>query len=178
MLAGLVLAGGESRRMGTPKALLRWEGETLLARARRLLIGVGAERVIVAGPAEWGGIPDARPGLGPLGGILTGIGQLRPGEKLLVVPVDMPGLTAEALGLLVDRSHAAFSDSELPAIFTQGAELAAALDGALSGRRSVRELLEATGADRVGLPARLSQVLRNANTPAEWLDFTRKTSLD
>ena len=41
MSAGLILAAGESRRMGFPKALLEYRGETFLDR----LIGLFAERV-------------------------------------------------------------------------------------------------------------------------------------
>ena len=53
--AGLVLAAGESRRMGSPKALLRYRGETFLDRVVRMLgahcapvivvLGAGAEEI-------------------------------------------------------------------------------------------------------------------------------------
>ena len=37
MVAGVVLAGGRSVRMGRPKATLEWHGSTLVRRARALL---------------------------------------------------------------------------------------------------------------------------------------------
>ncbi len=45
-LVAILLAAGEGRRMGGPKALLRLEGETFLARAARLLARPGVARVI------------------------------------------------------------------------------------------------------------------------------------
>ncbi len=54
-VAGLILAGGESRRMGSPKALLRYRQETFIGRLSRLflqrcspvivVLGAGAEEI-------------------------------------------------------------------------------------------------------------------------------------
>ena len=41
--AGIVLAGGRSSRMGTPKAALEWHGSTLLRRT----VGIVAHRLII-----------------------------------------------------------------------------------------------------------------------------------
>lgn len=50
--AGLILAAGASRRMGTPKALLAWGGTTLLDHAVRQARASGIDRlVVVLGPA-------------------------------------------------------------------------------------------------------------------------------
>jgi len=48
-LAGLILAAGESRRMGTPKALLRYQGETFLDRLIALFSGRCSPVVVVLG---------------------------------------------------------------------------------------------------------------------------------
>ena len=46
----IVLAGGESRRMGQPKQLLRWQGEPMVTRAARIALESGAsETVVVTG---------------------------------------------------------------------------------------------------------------------------------
>ena len=43
----MLLAAGESRRMGRPKALLSWRGTTLLAHQLDALLAGGADRVVV-----------------------------------------------------------------------------------------------------------------------------------
>jgi len=48
-MAGVILAGGASRRMGSPKALLRFENETFLDRMIRLFSLVAAPVVVVTG---------------------------------------------------------------------------------------------------------------------------------
>jgi len=48
-LAGLILAGGASRRMGTPKALLELESETFLDRLVRIFRSCCDEVVVVLG---------------------------------------------------------------------------------------------------------------------------------
>ncbi len=51
-VAGLVLAAGESRRLGRPKALVELDGETLLDRAVRVLREGGASGVVVVAGAQ------------------------------------------------------------------------------------------------------------------------------
>ena len=46
-VAAIILAAGESRRLGQPKQLLKYRGETLLARAVRLANEAGASAVLV-----------------------------------------------------------------------------------------------------------------------------------
>jgi molybdopterin-guanine dinucleotide biosynthesis protein A len=103
--AGVVLAGGASRRMGRDKALLEIDGETLVARAVRRLEEV-CEAVLIAdggrglGPAS---VPDG-PGRGPAAGLL-GAARARPGRPLLVLAVDLPFVPVPLLGELA-RSEA------------------------------------------------------------------------
>ena len=79
-LAGAVLAGGASRRMGTDKALIRVGGVTMVERAVAALEAAGARRTIVVGGADaalrklgLGFVADRRPGEGPLAGIITAL---------------------------------------------------------------------------------------------------------
>lgn len=83
-VGAVVLAGGESRRMGTAKALLEWHGSPLVVRVARLLGRVAGSVVVVAAPGQrLPAIPgaslavDAAPGRGPLQGIAAGLGALQ-----------------------------------------------------------------------------------------------------
>ena len=80
-LGAIVLAGGRSRRMGAPKALLEWHGIPLLTRVTGILQRVAAPVVVVhsAGqtlPPLPPGVEltvDGRPDRGPLEGIAAGM---------------------------------------------------------------------------------------------------------
>lgn len=102
--AGLILAGGLSRRMGGgDKGLLKLGGETILARiAGRIGPQVSPLLLNANGPVERFGlalpvVPDTLPGNpGPLAGILAGLDHLThtaPATRfLLTVPGDCPFL--------------------------------------------------------------------------------------
>ena len=103
-VAGFVLAGGRSTRMGRDKALLDWNGETLVELALRKLRAVCAEVAIAGGGADLARfgrvIPDETPGLGPLGGIVAALEQSAY-EWNLFLAVDMPFVPEEALRALI-----------------------------------------------------------------------------
>lgn len=101
---GVVLAGGQSRRFGSDKALAMIDGQTLIAHAIDVLKPQCAS-VVVAGrnAASVATIDDwPRPGMGPLGGIC---GALRYAARngfdaVLTVPVDAIGLPIDLLDRL------------------------------------------------------------------------------
>ncbi len=45
-LSALLLAAGGSRRMGRPKQLLVWQGETLVRRAAQTALAAGVDELI------------------------------------------------------------------------------------------------------------------------------------
>jgi molybdopterin-guanine dinucleotide biosynthesis protein A len=97
--AGAVMAGGQSRRMGSDKAMLRLreDGPTLLERSLDVLRPVCAELLVVASdrPAYAGlgarQVPDHYPGAGPLGGIASAL-EASAEDHVIVVSCDMPFL--------------------------------------------------------------------------------------
>jgi molybdenum cofactor guanylyltransferase len=117
-LSALVVAGGASSRLGTDKRTVQLGSTTLLERAAALLAAVSDDVMIaIAGPS--GGDPERRgadtiveagiravrdpvPDRGPMAGILAGLQQAR-SPRLLVIPVDMPLLTASFLRFLGGR---------------------------------------------------------------------------
>jgi CTP:molybdopterin cytidylyltransferase MocA len=118
-VVGLVLAAGSGRRIGVPKALLRHDGVTLVEHAMRTLADAGCEPVIVVLGAGADGVREradlAAATVHVNQAWSTGVGSsLRAGltaaakteaEAVLVVPVDMPGLTVEALQRVADLPH-------------------------------------------------------------------------
>jgi molybdenum cofactor guanylyltransferase len=105
---GVVLAGGASRRMGRDKAALAVAGETLAARAARLLASV-CRRVVLADGGRnlvpgLPSLPDA-PIQGPAAGILAAA-QAWPGHPLLVLACDLPRVPAALLAELLQEAGA------------------------------------------------------------------------
>ncbi len=100
---GLILAGGESRRMGQNKLALEVGAVSLLERVH-IALSSRCEEVLVAGgyaPAGTRRIPDRRPGRqGPLAGMEAGMLAAR--HRLVFVAAgDMPFLTAGLIDYLL-----------------------------------------------------------------------------
>jgi molybdopterin-guanine dinucleotide biosynthesis protein A len=112
-VAGFILAGGASTRMGQDKALLEVGGAPMLIRTARLLDPLVSRRggvTVIADPKRYEKLGlrlelDDRPGQGPLGGIVTAL-RLSPCPWSLIVGCDLPYLTGEWLEYLIGRAVA------------------------------------------------------------------------
>lgn len=172
---GLVLAGGASRRMGRDKALLPWQGRTLLDHMLALLAAAGVERSVVSGDRpEHDGLPDRRPRQGPLGGLATAAAVL-PDCRLLVVPVDMPMLApARLVALLRQVPRAAclhYRGQPLPMRLRVDAAVRDLLAGWLAdpaGPRALAVLQEALDAQVLEVGPFVEQQFANLNRPGDW----------
>ena len=127
MLTGLLLVGGASRRFGSPKALAELAGETLAARAWRLLGEACDERIAVGKQAD--GLDLSFPLLddgsvvrAPIAGVVAGL-RVAAHDVCVAVPVDMPLLRAEALRELAAacRDAAVPPTGPLPGAFRKSA---------------------------------------------------------
>ncbi len=189
-ISGAILAGGQSRRMGTDKAALLLGGEPLLLRVVRRLRLVTPD-VAIIGPPERAalapGVPlfsDRWPQQGPLGGIATAL-QVLAGEAVLVVGCDMPFLNIRLLRYLLSFApeydavvvrtegqahplHAVYQKRCLQALE------ALLLAGELQVQRFLNRLavrfVEGEELDRFD-PQHFSTF--NANTPEEWAEVLR-----
>lgn len=166
MILGVVLAGGQSTRFGSDKALAELGGHTLLARAVDALSGF-CEHVIVAGretaPAPT--IPDwPNAGMGPLAGIAAGLHHARDEgyETVLTCGVDSVGLPDNLLELLSPAP--AYLESQ-PVIGHWPAGAVDAIETLLLAdtRHSMLAFAEAVGATAVKTAAKPA----NINTPAD-----------
>lgn len=105
-ISGIILAGGESRRMGADKALLTVGAQPLIGRVANVMRQVVDELIIVADrPDRYPHLNgrmtvDLLPGRGPLGGIYSGLCAAHYWQSL-VVACDMPFLSLQLLQYLV-----------------------------------------------------------------------------
>ncbi|OBJ25662.1 molybdenum cofactor guanylyltransferase [Mycobacterium colombiense] len=191
-LAGIVLAGGESRRMGRDKATLPGPGgaATLL----EYVAGVLAQRCepvfVIAAPGQ--PLPavqaqvvrDEVRGQGPLPA--TGRGLRAAAEAgaryAFVCAVDMPLLSAELIDELVQLATETNAEIVLPwdgrshylaAVYST--DLAGRIDGLVAGgARSMRALIDASDAQQIVLPE--SRFLANVNTESDLLALAQSRS--
>jgi molybdenum cofactor guanylyltransferase len=109
-VSGVILAGGESRRLGRDKALERIDGRALIQRVVETIAPLTAEVIaVVASPEQGAALPlppwvrvvsDRYPGCGSLGGIYSGLAVSRE-PWILVVACDMPFLNPTLLRCLM-----------------------------------------------------------------------------
>lgn len=100
--AGILLTGGASRRMGTDKALIEIQGETLASRAARALAQVCSSAVEVGlGVSGLSWVREDPPGTGPLAALVAGADALGTAPVLLLA-VDLPSVEPPLLRLIAD----------------------------------------------------------------------------
>jgi molybdopterin-guanine dinucleotide biosynthesis protein A len=179
-LQGLVLAGGESRRMGTDKAALEIAGRSALARAVALVEACCTPvfvSVRAAGNdplrAKFATIADRHGGIGPADGIASAQANT-PDAAWLVVACDLPRLDTHTLSTLLaarDGIHDAVAyrsetSPEMPeplcAIYEPGSREQVERMLA-SGLRCPRKMLLAMNTLLLSQP--VPQALQNVNTP-------------
>jgi molybdenum cofactor guanylyltransferase len=170
-VAGALLVGGASTRFGSPKALARYEGETLAERAHRILSEAFGEVVVVGKAADTLDLPfevldDGSDLRASMVGVAAAL-RLAGAEVVVVLPTDMPLVTAGLLRALADA--------------VEGHDAAVPQTGALPGayRQSALPVLERriTAGD-LALHAALGELrtrvveldeaaLRNVNEPGD-----------
>lgn len=180
----VILAGGQSRRMGRDKAALPMGNATFLSHlidtyrpVFPVYVSVGSpERFPHAGADE---LVDLRPGMGPLAGLETAF-QQTDAELVFLTATDLPFGTADLAQTLVERisdadacvirrqdgtvepTFAVYRRSCLPA-------LSALLD---QNRRAVQALLNCVRVcwvpEETLEGVDLDRVLRNINTPEQY----------
>jgi len=177
-VAGFVLVGGRSSRMGRDKARLVVAGQLLVERVARSVSAVSEETFLV-GPShlyrdlQWPCLDDERPSLGPLSGIETALASAK-GDLNLILACDMPDVTPTLLNELIAEAHASRSScvvcrdaagivQPLCGVWTAGS-LPAVRRALGLGRLSVQKLITEIAAVSIDS----IEILSNVNTPAEW----------
>ncbi len=162
-VTGVLLVGGASTRFGSPKALAQFEGEALAERAWRTLGEACDERIAVGKGDEELPFPVLADGVeerAAIHGLVAGLRAART-DVCVVLPVDMPHVTADALRSLaaVCRDAAVPQTGPLP-----GAYRKSALTALTSGELSIRRAIAGLDVAVVDLDESL---LGNVNTPQD-----------
>jgi molybdopterin-guanine dinucleotide biosynthesis protein A len=112
-VSAIIQAGGQSRRMGTDKALIDYQGRPILAHVIDTLRQLSDDVLVVSNRSDVYGplggpfgacvVPDYDPPSGPLGGIAAGLAAMNH-ELAIVVACDMPFLNLDLLRYLIERA--------------------------------------------------------------------------
>jgi molybdopterin-guanine dinucleotide biosynthesis protein A len=113
-ITGIILAGGESKRMGAHKPLVEYKGKPLINWVFDALKPVCQEIIIIANSGDFSHLdarvyPDNYPGTGPAAGIESGLSHcLTP--LALICSCDTPNLSSELFDHLIS-SHEGYDIS-------------------------------------------------------------------
>ena len=192
--SAVVLAGGVSRRMGRDKRQLPWgvdadgRPRTLLQSVIDTLAAVADDVIVVANdqPDVAGArvVPDAIPGSGSLGGILSGIEAARH-DQVFVAAADMPFLNLALVRHLLSRVEG--HDAVVPVVGGRPEPLHAVYGPAVAAaartqiaRGQLKIALAFEGLDVVWVPEAELRALdpelrsfRNVNTPEDYASAQR-----
>lgn len=184
MWSAAILAGGQSRRFdGRDKSALVVDGRPILDRQIGELSALTTDILLVGGgptaSTRVRAVPDAIAGAGPLGGLHTALTESR-GDATIVIACDMPYVTSQLLGHLLELSRGA--DAVVPrtargfhplcAVYTRAC-LAPAAARLAAGRLKMTGLLEdvrvrVVTSEEIDAFGDHDRLLANVNTPAEY----------
>jgi FdhD protein len=187
-VTAVILAGGNSTRMKSNKALLPYSGELFIERIYRQLSALFSEVILVTNTPEYYRflpcrmVPDEFPGMGSLAGIHAGLKQSKT-EYVFVVACDMPYLNSELIRLMVSRAQGCDvvlpeSDSGLEPLHAVYAKscLPAMEEALKSGTRKIIDCFDwsevsVLSKEEIAALDPGFQSFRNINTPEEYFRF-------
>jgi len=168
-LQAFILAGGQSRRMGTDKSQLTLENQTFTDRIGQTLLEI-TDSVTVVGSRQtnltYASVPDVYPAWGALGGLHAALANCRR-EWAVVVACDLPFVTAVLFNHLA--SLRADHDAVVPLQRDSRPQPLAALYRVEPCLERATELIEAG-------QRRPLDLLQLVNT--RWVPFSDLTNLD
>jgi len=183
-LSAVLLAGGESRRMGTDKATFLFRGKPLWQVQLDLLRELRPAEILLSArsdpdwrPADVEFVADEPPSRGPLSGVAASLGRIRT-RHLLTLAIDMPFMSEKYLRSLCDQIEPQRGvlpmiggrAEPLAAIYPEGArvDLVAALSGLDFSLQTVTQRLVAAGKlQPVSVEKEDQDFFRNINEPAD-----------
>ena len=172
MIVGVILAGGQSSRMGKDKATLSYQGRTFLSQSEYLLAKAGVDEVVSCGGDEPLSVEDPY-FRGPVGGIRAIVEHYvaQQPSALLVIPVDMPELPLDYLTDLLKHGtekqcSCCYQSKPLPIYIQWHRELPEHCAWVLENTNgSMRDLINRL--DAQSIPSDIDTDVININTPDE-----------
>ncbi|MDJ0697852.1 molybdenum cofactor guanylyltransferase [Mastigocoleus sp. MO_188.B34] len=192
-LAALILAGGQSSRMGEDKALISYNGVPILQRVYQVATAC-TENIYVLSPwneryqqilsPECKYLIESQPGRGPLFGFAEGLSQI-PNDWILLLACDLPLLKVEVLQGWIERlpqlpssiSALAPQRSEIwePMCAFYRREVLAELQGFLqTGGRSFQKWFSHICVEALHVDSEINLMLYNCNTPLDLEEIVNK----
>lgn len=178
-----VLVGGQSRRMGRAKSMLKTKAGFLLERIVDAARVVSTDIVLVgAAPipvclANMKRLPDVPEVPGPLGGLLSAF-RWQPRARWILLACDMPFVTEDALRWLLGKGRPGTwvvaprlkeHDECEPMVALYEPPAGVLLEKAAArGVFSFRRILEGNKIASPGIPDKLRKTWANVNIPADW----------
>jgi molybdenum cofactor cytidylyltransferase len=189
-IVAILLAAGASRRMGTPKPLLLWQGEPLgRSVARRLQEGGASEVIVIVSPDAVGDaittalseLPGIRtvtnpdPNRGMLSSVQAGIDSASDVDAFLVCPCDLPRLSSEDVAAVLVAWSGALSAIVAPTFGGKrghptlfGANYAEEIRALDPHSFGLNEILRRHTGRITEVSVASEGILRDADTPEEW----------
>jgi molybdenum cofactor cytidylyltransferase len=196
MISAIVLAAGESKRMGRPKQMLAWQGKTLLRHVLESLINSDADEIILVLGHEAEAIrkslpefqikivtnPDYKEGMAS--SLRQGLLAMDPkSEAFLVLLADQPGIGPEIINHMIREFRQANPKRGIVRPVYRGLRGHPVLIGAqylqearqLQGDVGARQILIDHPDDILEIDVDRDVVQKDIDTPEEYLRYTKCT---
>ncbi len=197
MISAILLAAGESKRMGRPKQLLPWQGKTLLLHILESLLASDADEIILvlgheadrirsslpALPIKIAVNPDYRQGMAS--SLRQGLLAMDPGsEAFLLCLADQPGIGPEIMNTIISTFRQADPQRGIVRPVYRGRRGHPVLIGAryleetlelLKGDVGARQILLNHPEDILDVDMEMDVILRDIDTPEEYRAYREQT---
>jgi len=189
-VTGVILAGGQSSRMGSNKALLPYRGGRFIEAIYRQMSGLFGEVLVVTNtPEQYQFLPcrmvaDVHPGMGALAGLHAGL-HYSSNQHVFAVACDMPYLNDRLIKAMLARRRQADliipngekGPEPLHAVYSKRC-LSAMEAALLSGRRRIvsffsEVLVEYVDQNVISHMDPSFKSFRNINTPQDYYELRR-----
>jgi molybdopterin-guanine dinucleotide biosynthesis protein A len=184
-LSAVLLAGGESRRMGKDKATLSYRGKPLWQIQLELLRQLAPQEIFVSArsdldwrPADIQFVADDPPSRGPLSGLAASLDRMST-SHLLAIAIDMPWMSNKYLEFLCAQIEPGrgvvpkIGDRAEPLVAIYPREAALHTGNALTGsdfslQSLIRHLVTAGKLQEISVEERDKKLFLNVNSSSEF----------